>query len=337
MKFKMNNKDDIVLKNRRNEINTTCERNYPGIDNYYLRCVSDEITNTIRKETLEDTYHLSLDDVKQNYDLNKNEVLKVLEMISKEMDISSNGFVKRDIVEFRLKNSAEYDSIDQMLYTNHPDLYDAKANSLSMFQRSWLPGLVYSAAQAKKIAIDLVLLFRDKKPENQQRDLLNEYVRDHTDLTIDENIQEDGTSVLTIKSNNASLLVGSTSELVKALGLTDSDLSKFSFLSDVEISSVITQYYEHIQKAQMEGIVDNQKDLFIKAYDLDNDVLDDYFDKDDVINDIWKKRAETDPSLPYRNKLDDKDMAWMSLETDDRLELAYNFALEKDKVMSYGS
>lgn len=337
MKFKMNNTDDKVLKNRRHEINATCERNYPGIDNYYLRCVSDEITNTIRKETLEDIYYLSLDDVKQNYDLNKKEVLKVIEMISKEMDISSNGFVKRDIVEFRLKNSAEYDSIDQMLYTNHSDLYDAKANSLSMFQRSWLPGLVYSSAQAKKIAMDLVHLFRDKKSENQQRSLLNEYIREHTELTIDESIQEDGTSILTIKSDGTSLLVGSVSELVKTLGLTDSDLSKFPFLTDAEISSVISQYYEHIHKIQMEGIIDNQKDLFMKAYDLDDDIFDDYFDKDDVINDIWKKRVEIDPTLPYRNKLNEHDMAWISLETNDRLDLAYNFALEKDKVLSYGS
>lgn len=30
-------------------------------------------------------------------------------------------------------------------------------------------------------------------------------------------------------------------------------------------------------------------------------ILDDYFVKDDVINDILKKRVEIDPTLPYSN------------------------------------
>lgn len=53
-------------------------------------------------------------------------------------------------------------------------------------------------------------------------------------------------------------------------------------------------------------------------------ILDDYFVKDDVINDILKKRVEIDPTLPYRNKLNENNMARISLET----ELAYNFALD---------
>lgn len=30
-------------------------------------------------------------------------------------------------------------------------------------------------------------------------------------------------------------------------------------------------------------------------------------------------------------------MAWISLEVDDQLDIAYQFALEQEKVMSYGS
>ena len=37
-------------------------------------------------------------------------------------------------------------------------------------------------------------------------------------------------------------------------------------------------------------------------------ILDDYFVKVDVINDILKKRVEIDPTLPYRNKLNENDM-----------------------------
>ena len=46
-------------------------------------------------------------------------------------------------------------------------------------------------------------------------------------------------------------------------------------------------------------------------------ILDDYFVKVDVINYILKKRVEIDPTLPYRNKLNENDMVWISLETDD--------------------
>lgn len=323
----------MIPKEKYDLINTKCERNYPGIRNYNLRYVADEIVHTIYKELLENTYFLSITDIQQDYQLTKPEALKVLEMISKEPDISSKGFVKQDTVELKIKNSVSYDEVNQLLCDKYPDLYNDAENSLSFFGRSWLPGLVYSLAQARKIAMDLInLVFKEKNSDTQNKELLNKYVQDRMDLTMEESIQDDGTTLLTLKSDGTPLLKGSAFDLIKTLGLS----RDFQYISDKDISAAILHYYEYIQKEQMEGIIDNQMDLFISDHVLDKDILDDYFDKDDVINDIWKKRAEIDPSLPYRNKLDDKDMAWISLETDDRLELAYNFALEKDKVMSYG-
>ena len=95
-------------------IRDRCERNYPGICNYNLRYAADEIVHTIYKELLENTYFLSITDIQQDYQLTKPEALKVLEMISKEPDISSKGFVKQDTVELKIKNSVSYEEINQL-------------------------------------------------------------------------------------------------------------------------------------------------------------------------------------------------------------------------------
>lgn len=317
-----------------------CERNYPGICNYNLRYAADEIVHTIYKELLENTYFLSITDIQQDYQLTKPEALKVLEMISKEPDISSKGFVKQDTVELKIKNSVSYDEVNQLLCDKHPDLYNDAENSLSFFGRSWLPGLVYSLAQAQKIAMDLInLVFKEKNSDTQSKELLNKYVRDRMDLTMEESIQDDGTTLLTLKSDGTPLLKGSAFDIIKTLGLSERELLSrdFQSISDKDISAAILHYYQYIQKEQMEGIIDNQMDLFISDHELDKDILDDYFDKDDAINEIWKKRAEIDPFLPHRNKLSENDMAWISLEVDDQLDIAYQFALEQEKVMSYGS
>lgn len=91
----------MISKEKYDLINTKCERNYPGICNYNLRYAADEIVHTIYKELLENTYFLSITDIQQDYQLTKPEALKVLEMISKEPDISSKGFVKQDTVELK--------------------------------------------------------------------------------------------------------------------------------------------------------------------------------------------------------------------------------------------
>lgn len=330
----------MISKDEYDVINTKCERNYPGIHNYYLRCIVDEIVHTIHKESLEDTYFLSITDIQQDYQLTKPEVLRVLEMISKESDITSNGFVKQDTMKLKIKNTEVYDEITQLLNDRYPELYNKEENSLSFFDRSWLPGLVYSFTQAQKIAIDLVnLVFKEKKSETQSKELLNNYVQGRMELDLDESIQEDGTALLTLKNDGKSLLKGSASELISALGLSAREFFVIDLhsMTDTDISAAILHYYENIQKEQMEGIIDNQIDLFITDHDLNKDILDDYFDKDDAINDIWKKRKEIDPTLSQRNKLNGNDMAWISLEVNDQLDIAYQFALEQEKVMPYGS
>ena len=50
----------LDLKSRKGYINTNCERKYPGVKDYYLRCVSDEVIDRLRKESLDGVCFLSL-------------------------------------------------------------------------------------------------------------------------------------------------------------------------------------------------------------------------------------------------------------------------------------
>ena len=327
----------MSIRDRRDEININCEQKYPGIKNYYLRCVSDEIAHTIRNETLEDTYFLSIDDIQQKYGLNKNEILNVIDMISKESDVLSNRFIKRNIIEFKVKNPLLNDEL--LISTNsNSDLYNLKENGLSFFNRLWLPGLVYSFTQAKKIACDLItLMVNEKKTDSHKMELLNEYVQNRVELSIEEGVQEDGSPIFIIEKNSMPLLKGSADQLILALGLTDNyfNKSELQSLTSSDLNSVISHYYEHILKEQIEGIIEEQKDHFINSYDLDEDALDDYFDKDIALNDIWQQRSVADPSLLQRNKLNENDIAWICLEADDQLDIAYQLSLQK--VIAYES
>ena len=75
------------LKSRKGYINTNCERKYPGVKDYYLRCVSDEVIDRLRKESLDGVCFLSLSDLREAYDLTKSEGLKVMLLIDDEPDI----------------------------------------------------------------------------------------------------------------------------------------------------------------------------------------------------------------------------------------------------------
>ncbi|KGJ51015.1 hypothetical protein CIAN88_23105, partial [[Clostridium] innocuum] len=75
----------------------------------------------------------------------------------------------------------------------------------------------------------------------------------------------------------------------------------------------------------------------LAAHDLDEDSLEDTFDKDDLTLELWGKRAALDPTFPSRPALDIEDMRWMHDEADIQLERILVTELEKEKGLSYGS
>ncbi|KGJ50999.1 hypothetical protein CIAN88_23285, partial [[Clostridium] innocuum] len=75
----------------------------------------------------------------------------------------------------------------------------------------------------------------------------------------------------------------------------------------------------------------------LAAHDLDEDSLEDTFDKDDLTLELWDKRAALDPTLPFRPALNTEDMRWMHDEADIQLEGILVTELVKEKGSSYGS
>ncbi|MCR0257912.1 hypothetical protein MKC69_25105, partial [[Clostridium] innocuum] len=135
---------------------------YPGVKDYYLRCVSDEVIDRLRKESLDGVCFLSLSDLREAYDLTKSEGLKVMLLIDDEPDIQRKGWHK-NLVEYRIQDPKEMKSITVRLQDEAMDLYDEKDDALQLLGHKLLPGLVYSLAQARKIATDLVNILQHKE------------------------------------------------------------------------------------------------------------------------------------------------------------------------------
>ena len=325
------------LKSRKEYINTNCERKYPGVKDYYLRCVSDEVVDRLRKESLYGVCFLSLSDLREAYNLTKSEGLKVMLLIDDEPDIQCKGWHK-NLVEYRIQDPKEMKSITVRLQDEAMDLYDEKDDALQLLGHKLLPGLVYSLAQARKIATDLVNILQHKEmPKKVQEGLLEAYVRAHKGYTLTEEIQEDGTHLQVLLYDGLPIARGSGTELLKTIGIEGVTVSDLNVYTKEDMEPVLSRYHEYVQKEQISDILNDRWNKQLAAHDLDEDSLEDTFDKDDLTLELWGKRAALDPTFPSRPALDIEDMRWMHDEADIQLERILVTELEKEKGLSYGS
>ena len=325
------------LKSRKEYINTNCERKYPGVKDYYLRCVSDEIVDRLRKESLDGVCFLSLSDLREAYDLTKSEGLKVILLIDDEPDIQRKGW-HRNLVEYRIQDLKEMKSIAVRLQDEAMELYDEKDDAIQLFGHKLLPGLVYSLAQARKIATDLVNILQHKEmPKKVQEGLLEAYVRAHKGYTLKEEIQEDGTHLQVLLYDGLPIARGSGTDLLKTIGIEGVTVSDLNVYTKEDMEPVLSRYHEYVQKEQISDILNDRWNKQLAAHGLDEDSLEDTFDKDDLTLELWGKRAALDPTFPSRPALDIEDMRWMHDEADIQLERILVTELEKEKGLSYGS
>ena len=325
------------LKSRKGYINTNCERKYPGVKDYYLRCVSDEIVDRLRKESLDGVCFLSLSDLREAYDLTKSEGLKVMLLIDDEPDIQRKGW-HRNLVEYRIQDPKEMKSIAVRLQDEAMELYDEKDDAIQLFGHKLLPGLVYSLAQARKIATDLVNILQHKEmPKKVQEGLLEAYVRAHKGYTLTEEIQEDGTHLQVLLYDGLPIARGSGTDLLKTIGIEGVTVSDLNVYTKEDMEPVLSRYHEYVQKEQISDILNDRWNKQLAAHGLDEDSLEDTFDKDDLTLELWGKRAALDPTFPSRPALDIEDMRWMHDEADIQLERILVTELEKEKGLSYGS
>lgn len=325
------------LKSRKEYINTNCERKYPGVKDYYLRCVSDEVVDRLRKESLDGVCFLSLSDLREAYNLTKSEGLKVMLLIDDEPDIQRKGWHK-NLVEYRIQDPKEMKSITVRLQDEAMDLYDEKDDALQLLGHKLLPGLVYSLAQARKIATDLVNILQHKEmPKKVQEGLLEAYIRSHKGYALTEEIQEDGTHLQVLLYDGLPIARGSGTELLKTIGIEGVTVSDLNVYMKEDMEPVLSRYHEYVQKEQISDILNDRWNKQLAAHDLDEDSLEDTFDKDDLTLELWGKRAALDPTFPSRPALDIEDMRWMHDEADIQLERILVTELEKEKGLSYGS
>ena len=325
------------LKSRKGYINTNCERKYPGVKDYYLRCVSDEVVDRLRKESLDGVCFLSLSDLREAYNLTKSEGLKVMLLIDDEPDIQRKGW-HRNLVEYRIQDPKEMKSIAVRLQDEAMELYDEKDDAIQLFGHKLLPGLVYSLAQARKIATDLVNILQHKEmPKKVQEGLLEAYVRAHKGYTLKEEIQEDGTHLQVLLYDGLPIARGSGTDLLKTIGIEGVTVSDLNVYTKEDMEPVLSRYHEYVQKEQISDILNDRWNKQLAAHGLDEDSLEDTFDKDDLTLELWGKRAALDPTFPSRPALDIEDMRWMHDEADIQLERILVTELEKEKGLSYGS
>lgn len=325
------------LKSRKGYINTNCERKYPGVKDYYLRCVSDEVVDRLRKESLDGVCFLSLSELREAYDLTKSEGLKVMLLIDDEPDIQRKGWHK-NLVEYRIQDPKEMKSITVRLQDEAMDLYDEKDDALQLLGHKLLPGLVYSLAQARKIATDLVNILQHKEmPKKVQDGLLEAYIRSHKGYALTEEIQEDGTHLQVLLYDGLPIARGSGTDLLKTIGIEGVTVSDLNVYTKEDMEPVLSRYHEYVQKEQISDILNDRWNKQLAAHGLDEDSLEDTFDKDDLTLELWGKRAALDPTFPSRPALDIEDMRWMHDEADIQLERILVTELEKEKGLSYGS
>ncbi|MEQ3257256.1 hypothetical protein AAA151_23615 [[Clostridium] innocuum] len=325
------------LKSRKGYINTNCERKYPGVKDYYLRCVSDEVVDRLRKESLDGVCFLSLSELREAYDLTKSEGLKVMLLIDDEPDIQRKGW-HRNLVEYRIQDPKKMKSIAVRLQDEAMELYDEKDDAIQLFGHKLLPGLVYSLAQARKIATDLVNILQHKEmPKKVQEGLLEAYVRAHKGYTLTEEIQEDGTHLQVLLYDGLPIARGSGTDLLKTIGIEGVTVSDLNVYTKEDMEPVLSRYHEYVQKEQISDILNDRWNKQLAAHGLDEDSLEDTFDKDDLTLELWGKRAALDPTFPSRPALDIEDMRWMHDEADIQLERILVTELEKEKGLSYGS
>ena len=229
-------------------------------------------------------------------------------------------------------------SITVRLQDEAMELYDEKDDAIQLFGHKLLPGLVYSLAQARKIATDLVNILQHKEmPKKVQEGLLEAYVRAHKGYTLTEEIQEDGTHLQVLLYDGLPIARGSGTDLLKTIGIEGVTVSDLNVYTKEDMEPVLSRYHEYVQKEQISDILNDRWNKQLAAHGLDEDSLEDTFDKDDLTLELWGKRAALDPTFPSRPALDIEDMRWMHDEADIQLERILVTELEKEKGLSYGS
>lgn len=319
-----------MRKEQRKLINEEAEKEYPGIHDYSLKCISDEIMLHALKESLSDEYILDISEVKEDYDLNHQELLKVLYLLKNDQDnVKKAGFQLGHPNYFALKlNKAKVECIEKDIDLNE-ETYDKEKKGLSFLGKTWMKGLIYSLEQAMKVMSDIryrIYMEPQLQREAKSRKLVEEYAAKYQ-LELMELETQDGTETALIGKDIS--YHGTYTEIAEQLDLEKTD-SRETEKSKV-IDDTYKEYQDLIKYEQMKGFVNTQLNHFKEDKTL-NQEDDDWFAMDQSVDEMEKMLKERDPAFDQKDKIRNSQFDYIQKDAYEMINQQYENHLEKERM-----
>lgn len=328
----------MMKKEERNKIDKSVEENYPNIQEYSLKCVADEIIHHALHEALNDEYILDVSEIRENFELNQSEMLKVLYLIKQDQDnVKKASFQFGHPNYFLLKlDDAKINGLRNEItdVISNIDAYDSENNGIKLFGRNWMKGLIFSIDQASKVIDDILFKIYKKmhldRQEEECKKIVEEYANEHNfELTQIET--ENGSENALIGKNI--YLYGTYLQIAKNLKINELD---FEFdISEIDKKSIDDTYKEYqnlIKNEQIKGFVKEQFKNFEEDQSITLDQEDEWFHMDDTVEDINKMLKQYDPNFDKKERISNEQFIGIKSDTYQMINKQYENSREKEQL-----
>lgn len=328
----------MMKKEERNKIDKSVEENYPNIQEYSLKCVADEIVHHALHEALNDEYILDVSEIKENFDLNQSEMLKVLYLIKQDQDnVKKASFQFGHPNYFLLKlDDVKINGIRNEItdVISNIDAYDSENNGIKLFGRNWMKGLIFSIDQASKVIDDILFKIYKKMhldhQEEECKKIVEEYANEHN-LELTQIETENGSENALIGKNI--YLYGTYLQIAKNLKIDELD---FEFdISEIDKKSIDDTYKEYqnlIKNEQIKGFVKEQFKIFEEDQSITLDQEDVWFHMDDTVEDINQMLKQYDPNFDKKERIPNEQFIGIKSDTYQMINKQYENSREKEQL-----
>lgn len=328
----------MMKKEERNKIDKSVEENYPNIQEYSLKCVADEIIHHALHEALNDEYILDVSEIRENFELNQSEMLKVLYLIKQDQDnVKKASFQFGHPNYFLLKlDDAKINGLRNEItdVISNIDAYDSENNGIKLLGRNWMKGLIFSIDQASKVIDDILFKIYKKmhldRQEEECKKIVEEYANEHNfELTQIET--ENGSDNALIGKNI--YLRGTYLQIVKSLKIDGLDLGfDISEIDKKNIEDTYKEYQNLIKNEQIKSFVKEQFKNFEEDQSITLDQEDEWFHMDDTVEDINKMLKQYDPNFDKKERISNEQFIGIKSDTYQMINKQYENSREKEQL-----
>lgn len=328
----------MMKKEERNKIDKSVEKNYPNIQEYSLKCVADEIIHHALHEALNDEYILDVSEIKENFELNQSEMLKVLYLIKHDQDNIKKGnfqFGHPNYFVLKLEN-AKINGIRNEItdVISNIDAYDSENNGIKLFGRNWMKGLIFSIDQASKVIDDILFKIYKKmhldRQEEECKKIVEEYANEHN-LELTQIETENGTENALIGKNI--YLYGTYLQIAKNLKINELDFGfDISEIDKKNIEDTYKEYQNLIKNEQIKGFVKEQLKVFEENQPVILDQDEEWFQMDDTVEDINKILKQYDPNFDKKERISNEQFIGIKSDTYQMINKQYENIREKEQL-----